>query len=177
MRIKRVLLTIILVLAIGGTLAAGPLGLGGGSDARMPDPRLTTPLRTTMDRTFVESPNYHKGLEAPPGYAEKVADLKRLYGDDVLDPSNDRPSEERSSSNHGGNTLSAGVVFASGDCSPVCIERRGFDWDTDEPDVETMLGNMSELASQFDVILDNSNEDSGREASLAAIEKTSSTWA
>ncbi len=142
MSIRRVLLMIFVVLAVGGTMAIGAPGLGGESDPETQDSRLTTPLRSTMDRTFVESPNYHKGLEAPPGYAEKVAELKRLYGDDVLDPSKEGPSDNVLAANRVGNTSSSGIVFASGDCNPVCVERRAFEWDTDEPDVETIFGFM-----------------------------------
>ena len=124
MLIRRIALLIVVTLAIGGSIAAGGPESGGS------DTQLITPLRTTMDRTFVDSPSFHTGLEAPPGYAEKVAELKRIYGDDVLDPG---------SPDNVGNTSSAGYAFSNGDCSP-CIERRAFAWDASVPDVETMLG-------------------------------------
>ena len=59
-----------------------------GSEFVDPHPirRAAREATAVQDGTVVESPNYHKGLEGPPGYAEKVAEIERLYGDDVLDP-------------------------------------------------------------------------------------------
>lgn len=125
MLIRKITMLIAVTLMIAGSIAAGAPESGGESDNS-----LITPLRTTMDRTFVESPNYHKGLEAPPGYAEKVAELKRLYGDDALNPGSPDNAENISSQEY---------AMSNGACSP-CVERQAFVWDTSVPDVETILG-------------------------------------
>ena len=59
-----------------------------GSEFVDPHPirRAAREATAVQDGTVVESPNYHKGLDGPPGYAEKVAELERLNGEDVLDP-------------------------------------------------------------------------------------------
>ena len=43
-------------------------------------------IRRAAREASGESPNYYKGPESPPGYAEMVANLKRLHGEDALDP-------------------------------------------------------------------------------------------
>ena len=139
MQIKRMALSVVIslvaLLAISGPVAAGepfePADEPGTLDVHH---LLTTPLRTMMDRTFVESPNYHIGVEAPPGYEEKVAELKQLYGDDVLEPgtSGSWPDDVAI-------RPSAGMALSNDECWP-CIERQAFAWDTSMPDVETVLG-------------------------------------
>ena len=125
MLIRKIALLFAVTLAVGVSIAAGVPESGEESDTTR-----TTPLRTTMDRTFVDSPNYHKGLEGPPGYAEKVAELKRIYGDDALNPG---------SPDNAGDTSSNGYALSNDACSP-CVERQAFAWDTSVPDVETILG-------------------------------------
>ena len=43
-------------------------------------------IRQAAREASGESPNYYKGPESPPGYADKVAELTRLHGDDAIDP-------------------------------------------------------------------------------------------
>ena len=135
MSLKKITLSIIVMLVVAGSAAAfGPPEPGTGSNVQEPESRLTTPLRSTMDRTFVDSPNYYKGPEPPPGYAEMVARLKLLYGEDVLDP-----GEAGAPPDDEGDTSSGSLAHNGERCSP-CIERQGFNWDTSEPDVEKMIG-------------------------------------